>query len=560
MSNFGGPHSAHCLSTRGSSDCPAYPYGHVGFGLDGVAMANRARCVAEPLYLASEVMSNLWDTNLMRTPSAQHIAVAAAMVEQVNILYIDARSTAKTTLLDEVGGVHQLLAYCNDCLLFMQASEENAKALAGQVRNHFMFNEVLRKLFPEYAMTKGETGNILKFSVPCRQTHSREASVEIGTPGASMAGRHYDVIFGSDIMNENTTPPPCGKGTIELMRSLVAWYAQTDGLLKGKEINPRAHKRIDTNRWHDGDLGGEIIRRDKKNTFRKIIGGCKRAPDGTWIPSWPEVKTPQMIQDIHDAPTMTAATFAANYCSDPLPEGGVAFQRNWFHYFGSGRCECGALHETPPGMDVWITCDPAFTQEMTRATQRSDRSALVVTGVAPGSGHLFVLQTKAGRWSADDFVEELWKLICFWKPSWIGIEDTGSSRGLKSILLSRMARLGQFVRYRDLKPAGRSKEVRIIPLHAHAQHFGLYVRREHADLVEELLRYGVADDNDLADALAYRALEMYDMPGAIRSEPVARPTEVPPTHRTDGTDILKRLEARQTARENANKRWMRRTA
>lgn len=503
LNPFGGPYTPDELVQR--------------YGLDGVALETRRRCIANPLFLASEVLSVLWQKNLMRQASEAHREVAEAMVKQESILYVDARGTAKTTLLDEVGGVHQLLSYCDDSLLFLQASEVNAKALIAQIRVHFTTNPVLRALFPEYAMEERE-GSALSFSVPCRRVRSREKSVEVGTPGSSLAGRHYDHIFCTDVINENTSPPPCGKATLELMKGLVSWYAQSDGLLKGKEINERASKRIDSNRWHDADLVGSIIRAEDrvgKRTFRRVIRGVRKGEDGRWIPTWPEVKTHEMLAEIHDGPTMNAATWAANFCSDPLPEGGMTFLREWFHTYGpSTLCgECDKKHLQPEQLSIAITLDPAFSDGKS-VKKKGSRSAIVVSGVSE-KGLLYILQTAAGQWSPNETVKKLYEIIDFWRIHddglWVGIEETGASRGLIAIFQNEMVRSGRYVPYRTIKPATKAKDSpdRIGPLHAHAQNLGIYVKPEHQELVDELLRFGVSERNDLADALSFRAMELY---------------------------------------------------
>jgi hypothetical protein len=523
------------------------------YGLDEVALSTRRRCVLDPLYLASEVCSALWQANLMRTPSSAHREVAQTRVRQQSVLYVDARGTAKTTLLDEVGGAYQLLCWPDDSLLFLQSSESNAKALLGQVRSHFVHNPVMRQLFPEYAMGPLE-GSEHAFSVPCRRVRAREQSAEWGTPGTQLAGRHYDVVFSSDLMNENTTPPPVGRGTLESMVALVGWYAQTDGLLKGKEVNPRAHRCIDSNRWADGDLVGEVLRKEDavgRRTFVRVLRGVVRGEDGEWVPTWPEVKTPQMLAEIHDGPTMTAATWAANFQSDPLPEGGASFLREWFHHYGTGaRCPCGRLHERPARLEVGVTLDPAFADGES-VKRRNSRSGLVASGVCP-EGLLWVLDVQAGQWSPDETAERLTASWETWERvfpgTWAGVEKTGGSEGLLAVLRNRFARTGRHVPLRLMRPAGRAKGSpdRIGPLHATAEHFGIFVRPGlHDELVEELLRFGVARRNDLADALAMRAMDLY-VPRGVRQETVTRPDN--PRGLPTGEDVLRVLAARHRPR------------
>ncbi len=558
-SPFGGPHSVACLVAplgQFDGECPAGRTQKHGWGLGGAAMLMRENAIADPIYLADKILSCLWPVNLMKTPSEAHRLVAASMIAQHDTLYVDARGTAKTTLLQETGGVYQHLRFPNDCCVYLGSSEPNAKALAGQERAHYVQNPILRSVFPEYAMPDNEVGSVLAYSLPCRTLRTKEESVEIGTVGSRLAGRHYARIGYSDGMNEQTTPPPCGLGTLETMKSLIAWFAQADGLLLGKEVCPHAHKAVDSNRWHDADQAGEIIRKDLKGTWTKVVRGVKGST-GHFVSSWPEVKSPEMIQEIYDSPTMNTATFAANYRSDPLPDGGMAFSEKWFKWRGKD------WKDRPEKLKIAITCDVAWTEAAvgSRAARRSDRTAIVVSGVAPlggpHPGDLFILETAAGRWGEDETVERMFAMCQFWRPLWLGFEKTNGSLALEKILLLKMLRDGGRVPFRHLKVAGRDKFVRMTMLHRHAEHYGIYVEEKHRDLVEELVRFGVAEHDDLADAAAHRGLDMYPAGGVAR---VAKPTLtfVPPPPPETAESIREWVKSRTRARTRPS--WARRTA
>jgi len=85
------------------------------------------------------------------------------------------------------------------------------------------------------------------------------------------------------------------------------------------------------------------------------------------------------------------------------------------------------------------------------------------------------------------------------------------------------------VPYRLIRPASRAKDSpdRIGPLHSHAEHFGVFLKPAHGELLEELLRFGVAERDDLADALAFRAMDLY-----MYAQPKDEPKE-----ETDGRNL-----------------------
>ena len=511
LNPLGGPHTVDELRR-------IYPQ------LGGVALDIRKKCIESPLFLMSKILCGARETNLLETPSEGHREVERAMIAFENILYVDHRGTLKTTVLDEGGSVWELLFDPEIRTLFLQSNAENAKMMSRQIRGHFKTNRALRALFPEYEINTGDDGNVLSWSVPCKRTVTLEGSFNVATPGVSTTGLHFDTIRASDLMNPETVPPPCGRATPETMKSIIAWYATTDGLLVTKNINPRAHRTIDSNRWCDADHVGQILRDDPKQPeqggyFRKIIRGVKRGADGRFIPTWPEGIPSEELHAIHDRPTMTPALWASNYQSDPLPEGGMAFKREAIHTYGDTDspklCQCNARHRLPDDLEIATTVDPAFTDQSAKKAYKSDRSGIITSGVARSNKHLYVLDARAGRWEAMQLIEAIFETCAFWKPMWVGIEDIAAGLALKSVFLSEMLRSGRMVPYRDIRMPGAnrvsSKEARIFPLHAHVHRWGLYVHEDgrHDALVDELLRFGVGEHDDLADALGMRGVDLY---------------------------------------------------
>lgn len=499
----------------------------------------RSMAVADPLYLAWALLGR----ELMANPSPEHREVAKALVAQENLLFIYPRGHLKTTLVDEIGTIWQLLKYPNDRILILQASLENAKGIAKQIRRHFQQTERFNKLFPEYHITSSdEAGNILKFSVPCRTVNTREESIEIGTPEGALAGRHYDVIRASDLMNEQTTPAPCGSSTPEMMRKIIDWYGSTDALLDGRHISPRAHKTIDGTYYADGDLYNELVRNDDKNHFRKIIKGVT-GKSGAWVPVW-EAFNAIELQRKYDSPTMHDALWAANYMSDPLPpEGTSTFRREWFVEYD----------KAPDDLIVAITVDPAYTEQ--DKNPKADRSAIIVSGASPERGELYILVAEAGRWSPRDLLERIHLLSEIWKPDWVGIEMGAQAKSLEEMFFEDMQRTGRYVNYRALQTKGKNKTVRVMPLLGFAQKWGIKVKPEHQELVDECMRFPVGRHDDYVDALAYRAQDLYFNRNirAVRDETILR--SVPPSGKETGKDFFNRMKERMQRADRP--RWLR---
>jgi len=508
----------------------------------------RRRCIASPIYLASVVLSCMWAVNLFDRPSQAHRDVEKAMIEQRDTLYVAERSTAKTTFSVEVRSVWQLLKYPNDSGLLTHSSAVNAKGLSHAVRLHFMRNPKLRALFPEYAMADNDEGNILKWSVPCRTRGGQQESIECATPGTATAGRHYDWVCSSDWMNEQTTPL-LGLASPDVMNNLVALFAQVRAMLQMKAVNPRAYWAIDSNRWYFGDLADTIVQNDKQNHVVKIVVGVTGEP-GSFQSSWPEVRTPADIQTVWDDPTMNPRTFAANYRSSPMLETGWAFKKEWFHHYGKGTfCQwCQENHPEPEALRVGILLDPAFSDSKTES-KKTDRSAIVVAGVSQQPRRLYLLHSSAGRgWDETAIVDRLFALIDVHRPHYVGIEETSASKSIIRIFHNEALMTGRHVNYREIKPGGKSKDARIAPLHHIAQRFGIFVRPgEHDELIAEAMGYGVMPHDDLIDALAYAADDMYGAQAPAGAAPP--PLRKVPSSRDDTADgLLRRIREREEKR------------
>lgn len=504
---FGGPRPDNVLASE----------------LGGIALGIREKCVADPIHLGKELLGK----DFSDPGCPLYRKAADRMVSQKDLLLIMPRNHGKTTLVDEVGTIWQLIKYPNDRILFAQASLDNAKALSRQVRQNFMQNERLRGVFPEYAMkTADEEGNVMSFSVPCRTAITREASVEIGTPDTNLAGRHYDVVKCSDIVNEQTVPPPAGMGSPEVMTKATNWYGTTSVLLD--TTNPRSHRTVDGTRWHDADLYGKLLKTDLGASFLKLVVGIQTGPDGKPVSIWNKMNQEALIR-IRSG--MSEYLWAANMMNDPLPADGICtFKRDWFRTYT----------EIPKNLSVAITVDPAFSDQ--QKNPNADRSAIVVSGISDDDdGNLYVLAYRVGRWTPRALLDNLHELIDTWEPSWVGIEEAGQQHALITMFYEDQSRTGRYVNFRPLKTYGKNKAVRAMSIMGHAERYGIWVRPEHSELVDEFCRFPVGEHDDLVDALAYRGQDLRRNAKYIE-QVLTRLESAPVTPPLTGADLIKYID------------------
>lgn len=119
------------------------------------------------------------------------------------------------------------------------------------------------------------------------------------------------------------------------------------------------------------------------------------------------------------------------------------FHESWIQWYD---------HLPAEGMVVKIGVDPAISDD-----PRSSRSALVAAGQCRGSdyrGHILILGTQAGHWSAYEQANRILQMARQYKARSVVIEDVAFQRSLKEIVEREMRQQGLMVSVELAKPDG----------------------------------------------------------------------------------------------------------
>lgn len=117
------------------------------------------------------------------------------------------------------------------------------------------------------------------------------------------------------------------------------------------------------------------------------------------------------------------------------------FNASWINYYDRIPSE---------GMVVKIGVDPAISDD-----PRSSRSAFVAVGQCRGSdlrGHMLVLATDAGHWSAYEQADRILKMAKMYNARSVVIEDVAFQRSLKEIVEREMRSRGMMIAVELAKP------------------------------------------------------------------------------------------------------------
>jgi predicted phage terminase large subunit-like protein len=309
--------------------------------------------------------------------------------------------------------------------------------------------------------------------------------------GGSITGRRADLAVIDD--------PVKSREDADSQRSRdKAWDWYTNDLLT--RLKPGARQIVVMTRWHEDDLGGRILQRDRANW--KLIEIPMEAFEADPLGRkpgerlWPEWFTDDMVR----VAKLDRRAWSALYQQRPSPEEGTYFQRDWFKSWES----------RPKDLAIYGTSDYAVTDG------GGDYTVHRVWGVSPEGG-IYRLAGWRGQTSSDVWIERQIDLMKAHKPfAWFG-EAGVIQKAIEPMLVRRMRERNAFCRMEWL-PSIHDKPTRARGFQARAAMGGVWFEQG-AD-IDEFLRFpaGANDDDVDCASLIGRALDEAH-PAIARIEP-----------------------------------------
>lgn len=148
-----------------------------------------------------------------------------------------------------------ILCYPDIRILIMSGILKKAKSILDIARKPFLTNEVIRYLFPEWAVEIEDT-NAEEFTCPKRnlELNLRDQTMEIATFGSVKAGWHGELILLDDATNE------INSSTADNCEKTYATYDDTDEL-----IEPGGYRVFLGTKWLDEDLPEYIKKKGEED-------------------------------------------------------------------------------------------------------------------------------------------------------------------------------------------------------------------------------------------------------------------------------------------------------
>ena len=351
----------------------------------------------------------------------------------------------------------------------------------GEIKQLFC-TPMLMRLFPDRIPEPGKRFANWKRSVANELTVYRsgewgripqENQVEAWGVGATIVGRHYDVIIMDDIINEQSCSTP------EQIKKVRDWYSYIQSIK-----DPEGFELMIGTRYHFSDIYGTVI---KEGWYRDRVFIRRAVEDGKPIYRF---FTLSMLAKIKQR--QGAYEYSCQYDNNPVPRDDQIFPPPQPTY-----------SELPPGAYAYyMTVDPAATAE-----RYSDDTGVII-GAVNSEGFLYVIEAKKIHLKPDKMVDELIRLIVQYRPKTVGIE-LGLQAGIQYLLDIKKREYeeitGKPLRFKLEQidaPRSMSKEDKINRILGGVVRTGrVFINQSLADLLLQMEFFPKGEYDDLVDAL-----------------------------------------------------------
>jgi phage terminase large subunit-like protein len=218
-----------------------------------------------------------------------HFSLLKFQFQHRESLQLVFRGAGKTTICTITKSIHYLLKNPNLRILLASKTSSNAEAFLKEIKAHFEGNEMLREIFgPYYDANKVTKWDNREIEVLPRTVRTKEASITcVGVEG-TVVGKHYDIILGDDLVDEENTR------TKYMRDKTKQWYYQTlDPTLEppSAEVPHRGEYHRMGTRYHYDDLYGYLMANELKEHYQ-IIPALKNGKS-----PWPKKYPPEWFAE-----------------------------------------------------------------------------------------------------------------------------------------------------------------------------------------------------------------------------------------------------------------------
>ena len=253
-----------------------------------------------------------------------HLSMLQFQSSHSHILILSPRGIGKSTCLTVVRVIYELLKNPDIRILIVSNTAIQAEVFLREIKSHFEQNEKLIEIFGNLVGNKWDSKEI---NVSNRKSFAKESNVSCIGVGGAIIGRHYDLILGDDLVDEENS-----RTEMQRERFRVWYYKVLDPTLE-----PDARIFVHGTRYYPGDHYGQLIKSDedyKHKVFpalREVDKGKGDGPNKDLISLWPEKQSVEWL--LKKKRATGTVIFNSQYQNDTKSMEGAIFKFEWFKYY-----------------------------------------------------------------------------------------------------------------------------------------------------------------------------------------------------------------------------------
>lgn len=416
--------------------------------------------------------------DFMMSPTRKKYAVIAAP-----------RGTLKSTICSQGYPLWRMVRGEHDLTVLLDSEKhDNSKVRLQGIQHKLLTSWKFRACYGDWdGRAKGYKWNDEEATVAVRTDSSiRESSFETAGIDVVKNSRHYRMIIPDDLHSEKNSQT---KGQIEKVKDHIQVLQPM--LEPGGEfiLVCTWWDDKDANRWFLKTMGEEV------SLFQETSYVDKEKT----IPRYP-YRLP--IEELNKKKKiMKSYLFACQFLLDPVSKENALFDESDIRFI--------SREDIPRNLRRYVLCDPAGDPTSNSEERAdSDNYAIGSISVSP-AGNIYLMDLAWGKFNPTEAVEEMLKMILAYNPHVSGIERTGLGN-MRFHVEAELRKRGIYALVEDLRPAGRSKVLRVSELEPIIRNRKFYIAEEcphRVEILDEFVRFtrhgSKAEHDDIPDMVAY---------------------------------------------------------
>jgi hypothetical protein len=239
-----------------------------------------------------------------------HKAMLRYSLKNKQTLQLAFRGAGKTTSVEIVRIIHDILKDRNVRILICSKTQGFAQDILRECKQHFEENERFKELFGD--LVGEDKWTDAEIQIRGRTKPMKEATVTCTGIGGQLIGKHFDKVYGDDLVDEDNS-------RTEHARKLThTWYYK----VMHPTMEPHCELHLFGTRYHFSDLYGHL-QANELATFTQII----RALDDRGRSPWPAKYPPSFFTKKREE--LGIVIFNSQYQCDTEAMKGEVFDIDW---------------------------------------------------------------------------------------------------------------------------------------------------------------------------------------------------------------------------------------